>query len=194
SRKANRTIVSVSVLPRLPTPPEPPQPEASRNGFVREPHGAHHQQCRVQTHRWRLWSPRCLRVNGRCPHRDGREPGAESGPGYRVRSADSGPSGLTLGWACHFRDIMAGKCDGLPIGGAQRGAADIFSSPAAGCTATGCSSGPPPGGGIASSGGRLPARDDLELTVQQLEHCAATGESPWPHESHSCDDVPLKCP
>lgn len=24
----------------------------------------------------------------------------------------------------------------------------------------------------------------LELTVEQLEHCAATGESPWPEESH----------
>lgn len=27
--------------------------------------------------------------------------------------------------------------------------------------------------------------DYIELTVEQLEHCAATGESPWPHESHS---------
>lgn len=24
----------------------------------------------------------------------------------------------------------------------------------------------------------------IELTVEQLEHCAATGESPWPDESH----------
>jgi hypothetical protein len=24
----------------------------------------------------------------------------------------------------------------------------------------------------------------IELTVDQLEHCAATGESPWPDESH----------
>jgi len=23
----------------------------------------------------------------------------------------------------------------------------------------------------------------IELTVEQLEHCAATGESPWPDES-----------
>jgi hypothetical protein len=27
--------------------------------------------------------------------------------------------------------------------------------------------------------------DYVELTVGQLEHCAATGESPWPDESHS---------
>jgi hypothetical protein len=27
--------------------------------------------------------------------------------------------------------------------------------------------------------------DYLELTVEQLEHCAATGESPWPDESRS---------
>lgn len=27
--------------------------------------------------------------------------------------------------------------------------------------------------------------DYIELTVEQLEHCAATGESPWPGESHS---------
>jgi len=26
--------------------------------------------------------------------------------------------------------------------------------------------------------------DYIELTVEQLEHCAATGESPWPDESH----------
>jgi hypothetical protein len=25
--------------------------------------------------------------------------------------------------------------------------------------------------------------DYVELTVEQLEHCAATGESPWPEES-----------
>jgi hypothetical protein len=25
--------------------------------------------------------------------------------------------------------------------------------------------------------------DYIELTVEQLEHCAATGESPWPDES-----------
>jgi hypothetical protein len=25
----------------------------------------------------------------------------------------------------------------------------------------------------------------IELTVEQLEHCAATGESPWTDESHS---------
>lgn len=25
--------------------------------------------------------------------------------------------------------------------------------------------------------------DFIELTVEQLEHCAATGESPWPDES-----------
>ena len=27
--------------------------------------------------------------------------------------------------------------------------------------------------------------DYIELTVEQLEHCAATGESPWADESHS---------
>jgi hypothetical protein len=27
--------------------------------------------------------------------------------------------------------------------------------------------------------------DFIELTVEQLEHCAATGESPWPDESRS---------
>lgn len=27
--------------------------------------------------------------------------------------------------------------------------------------------------------------DYIELTVEQLEHCAATGESPWPDESPS---------
>lgn len=27
--------------------------------------------------------------------------------------------------------------------------------------------------------------DYIELTVEQLEHCAATGESPWPDESRS---------
>ena len=27
--------------------------------------------------------------------------------------------------------------------------------------------------------------DYVELTVEQLEHCAATGESPWPDESRS---------
>jgi hypothetical protein len=27
--------------------------------------------------------------------------------------------------------------------------------------------------------------DYIELTVEQLEHCAATGESPWPGESHT---------
>lgn len=27
--------------------------------------------------------------------------------------------------------------------------------------------------------------DYIELTVEQLEHCAATGESPWPHDE-SC--------
>lgn len=27
--------------------------------------------------------------------------------------------------------------------------------------------------------------DYIELTPEQLEHCAATGESPWPDESHS---------
>jgi hypothetical protein len=26
--------------------------------------------------------------------------------------------------------------------------------------------------------------DYIELTVEQLDHCAATGESPWPDESH----------
>ena len=26
--------------------------------------------------------------------------------------------------------------------------------------------------------------DYIELTFEQLEHCAATGESPWPDESH----------
>ncbi len=26
--------------------------------------------------------------------------------------------------------------------------------------------------------------DYIELTVEQLEHCAASGESPWPDESH----------
>lgn len=26
--------------------------------------------------------------------------------------------------------------------------------------------------------------DYIELTVEQLEHCAATGESPWPKESY----------
>jgi hypothetical protein len=26
--------------------------------------------------------------------------------------------------------------------------------------------------------------DYIELTVEQLEQCAATGESPWPDESH----------
>ena len=26
--------------------------------------------------------------------------------------------------------------------------------------------------------------DYIELTVEQLEHCAATGKSPWPDESH----------
>ena len=26
--------------------------------------------------------------------------------------------------------------------------------------------------------------DYIELTGEQLEHCAATGESPWPDESH----------
>ena len=25
----------------------------------------------------------------------------------------------------------------------------------------------------------------IELTVEQLEHCAATGESPWPDESRT---------
>jgi hypothetical protein len=25
--------------------------------------------------------------------------------------------------------------------------------------------------------------DYIELTVEQLKHCAATGESPWPDES-----------
>jgi hypothetical protein len=25
--------------------------------------------------------------------------------------------------------------------------------------------------------------DYVELTIEQLEHCAATGESPWPDES-----------
>jgi hypothetical protein len=27
--------------------------------------------------------------------------------------------------------------------------------------------------------------DYIELTVEKLEHCAATGESPWLDESHS---------
>jgi len=27
--------------------------------------------------------------------------------------------------------------------------------------------------------------DYIELTVEQLEHCAATGESPWPDESRA---------
>ena len=27
--------------------------------------------------------------------------------------------------------------------------------------------------------------DYIELTVEQLEHCAATGESPWPDESRT---------
>jgi hypothetical protein len=27
--------------------------------------------------------------------------------------------------------------------------------------------------------------DYIQLTVEQLEHCAATGESPWPDESRS---------
>jgi hypothetical protein len=27
--------------------------------------------------------------------------------------------------------------------------------------------------------------DYIELTADQLEHCAATGESPWPDESPS---------
>jgi hypothetical protein len=27
--------------------------------------------------------------------------------------------------------------------------------------------------------------DYIELTVEQLEHCAATGDSPWPDESPS---------
>lgn len=27
--------------------------------------------------------------------------------------------------------------------------------------------------------------DYIELTVEQLQHCAATGESPWPDESPS---------
>ena len=27
--------------------------------------------------------------------------------------------------------------------------------------------------------------DFIELTAEQLEHCAATGESPWPDESRS---------
>ncbi|HWP04335.1 MAG TPA: hypothetical protein VNN72_01275 [Polyangiaceae bacterium] len=27
--------------------------------------------------------------------------------------------------------------------------------------------------------------DYIELTVEQLDHCAATGESPWPDESRS---------
>ena len=27
--------------------------------------------------------------------------------------------------------------------------------------------------------------DYVELTVEKLEHCAATGESPWPDESRS---------
>jgi hypothetical protein len=26
--------------------------------------------------------------------------------------------------------------------------------------------------------------DYIELALDQLEHCAATGESPWPDESH----------
>jgi hypothetical protein len=26
--------------------------------------------------------------------------------------------------------------------------------------------------------------DYIELTVEQLEHCAATGESPWPDAEH----------
>lgn len=27
--------------------------------------------------------------------------------------------------------------------------------------------------------------DYVEITVEQLENCAATGESPWPDESHA---------